>query len=90
MERTELFEKLGIPQTLSPVEMRLVGEDGNAFAILGRFMGAARRQGWDSDSINKVLIEAKSDDYNHLISTMVEVTYDENEDDYEEDYDDED
>lgn len=54
------------------VIMRLVGEDGNAFAIMGNFANAARRAGWSQEEINVVLNEAKSSDYNHLLATIME------------------
>nr|DAY41728.1 MAG TPA: hypothetical protein [Caudoviricetes sp.] len=53
------------------VELRLVGLDGNAFSLLGAFQRAARRQGWNSEDIQKVLEEAKSSDYDHLLLTLV-------------------
>lgn len=52
--------------------MKLVGEDGNAFAIMGRFNKAARKAGWSQDEIDKVLKEARSSDYNHLLATIAE------------------
>jgi hypothetical protein len=54
------------------VEMKLVGMDGNAFAIMGRFSGAARRAGWSKEEISAVLKEAQSSDYNHLLATIME------------------
>lgn len=54
----------------SKVKMKLVGEDGNAYAILGRFKLAAKRQGWTDDQIKTVLDKAMSGDYNNLLSTI--------------------
>lgn len=51
--------------------MKLVGEDGNAFAILGRFQKAARRSGWTKEQIHVVMKEAMSSDYNHLLATII-------------------
>lgn len=82
----DLASKLGLPENLNLVEMRLVGEDGNAFSILGRFADSAKKQGWDADSINKVLDEARAGDYNHLLRTIVAVS----DDTYSIDYDDDD
>jgi hypothetical protein len=62
---------------LPRVRMRLVGTDGNAFAILGRFKQSARRQGWDSESINAVLEQAMSGDYSNLIYTISQYADDE-------------
>jgi len=52
------------------VAMRLVGEDGNAFAVLGRFRRAAKAAGWTADEIKAVLDEATSGDYDHLLATI--------------------
>ena len=52
------------------VKMTLVGIDGNAFAIMGAFQREARRQGWTSEEINKVLEEARSSNYDHLLVTI--------------------
>jgi hypothetical protein len=56
---------------LPRVVMRLVGEDGNAFAILGRFRRAARAAGWTPDEIEAVYDEATSGDYDHLLATIL-------------------
>jgi hypothetical protein len=61
-----------MPQSLPKVVCPLVGEDGNAFAILGRFQRAARSAGWSREDISKVIDEAKSGDYNHLLCTIME------------------
>jgi hypothetical protein len=52
--------------------MRLVGEDGNAFAILGRFQRAARDAGWNREQIRAVMDDATSGDYDHLLAVMIE------------------
>lgn len=54
-----------------PVQLELVGINGNAYSLMGAFKGAARKQGWTSDDIDKVLEEAKSGDYDHLLQTLV-------------------
>ena len=52
------------------IKVRLVGEDGNAFSILGRVLGVMRDNGikneWDTFHA-----EATSDDYNHLLRTVM-------------------
>lgn len=40
------------------VNCKLAGEDGNAFATLSRFRGAARRAGWKEAEIRRVPDEA--------------------------------
>jgi len=56
------------------VQLELVGLDGNAFALMGAFQKAARRQGWTADEIKVVLDECRSGDYNHLLQTLMEHT----------------
>ncbi len=53
------------------VNLELIGVDGNAYAIMGLFSRQARREGWTQDEIDLVLEEAKSGDYNHLLSTIM-------------------
>lgn len=52
------------------VKLNLIGLDSNAFAILGAFKKAARKQGIDADEISRVIEEAMSGDYNHLLATI--------------------
>ena len=52
--------------------MRLVGEDGNAFAILGRMGQAMQKAGWSKDSIDATIKEATSGDYDHLLRTVTD------------------
>jgi hypothetical protein len=56
--------------TTKKVRLRLVGLDGNAFNLLGKFEAAARRQGWEPDEIAAVLDEAMSGAYSHLVGTL--------------------
>jgi hypothetical protein len=53
------------------IEFDLANCDGNAFAILGGWRRAARQQGWSEDTIEAVLAEAKSGDYDHLVQTIM-------------------
>ena len=73
------------------VKVKMVGEDGNAFACLGRCQQALRRAGkmemWDE--FHK---EATSGDYNHLLATLsdwFDVCFgnEDEDDEYEEDED---
>jgi len=52
--------------------VKLVGEDGNAFSILGRCARAARRAGWDKRRIDAFMAEATRGDYDHLLQTVLE------------------
>ena len=52
-------------------KLKLVGEDGNAFFIMGRATKAARKAGWTKEQTDAIMNEAMSDDYNHLLRTMM-------------------
>ena len=56
--------------TKKTVNLRLVGIDGNAYAIMGAFQKQARIENWTEEEIQTVLTEAKSGDYDHLINTI--------------------
>ena len=45
----------------------LTGQDGNAFAILGRTAAAMRQAGLPTDEIDGYFTEATSGDYDHLL-----------------------
>ena len=62
------------------VRLTLVGLDGNAFALLGAFRRAARKQGWTDEEISAVSEKAKSGDYNNLVATLAENCVDADED----------
>ncbi len=47
--------------------VRLVGEDGNAFAILGRVRRALREAGASPGYVERYTREATSGDYDHLL-----------------------
>ena len=53
------------------VRVPLVGEDGNAFAILGRVQKALRRAGVEPEEIRRFVREATADDYDHLLQTVM-------------------
>lgn len=52
------------------IEVELLGNDGNAFAILGAVKKALRRGGVPSSEIEKFMDEATSGDYNDLLNTV--------------------
>ena len=58
------------PRKLASV--KLVGEDGNAFAILGRCKKAARDAGVSAPEIQAFHAAATSGDYNNLLCTVME------------------
>jgi len=49
----------------------LVGQDGNAFMVLGLCQRAARRAGWTQEQIDKVINEMANGDYDHLLRTAM-------------------
>ena len=53
------------------VNVDLTAVDGNAFAIMGAFRRQAVREGWSQEDISLVLADAKSGDYDHLITTIM-------------------
>jgi hypothetical protein len=53
------------------VPMKLEGIDGNAFAILGAFITAAKKAGYYEEDYNPVIEEATSGDYDHLLQTII-------------------
>ncbi len=53
------------------VHVRLVGQDGNAFAILGRVMGALREAGVPDEERKRFEREATAGDYDELLATCM-------------------
>ena len=53
------------------VTVKLVGEDGNAFAIIGRVSKALKSRGYRK-AADQYIKEATSKDYDHLLSTTME------------------
>ena len=58
----------------SKFDFQMSGEDGNAYAIMGRFQRQARRNDWSEANIKLVLDEARSGDYNNLLYTFTKYT----------------
>ena len=58
-----------VPEAERPT-VKLIGEDGNAFAILGRVRRALRRSGYSEAKVEEFTEEATSSDYNHLLATV--------------------
>jgi hypothetical protein len=53
-------------------KVRLIGEDGNAFSILGIVSKALKSAGADKDYIDQYLKKAMDGDYNHLLGVTME------------------
>lgn len=52
-------------------KVKLVGSDGNAFAVLGKCIQAARKAKWTQDQITGFRDEATSGDYDHLLGVCM-------------------
>ncbi len=66
----EEFRKPGLPDG-AKVTVKLVGEDGNAFSILGRVSKALRRAGMP-EKAEEYLARATAGDYDHLLAVTLE------------------
>ena len=53
------------------VSVELVGQDGNAFVMIGRTSMALRRHGVGKDEITEFQNEAMSGDHNNVIQTIM-------------------
>jgi hypothetical protein len=51
--------------------VKLTGQDGNAFAILGLCQRAAKDAGWSQERRDEFMAEAQSGDYGHLLATAM-------------------
>lgn len=54
------------------IEVQLVGQDGNAFAIIGRVRRALRQGGVSEDQISSFCEEAMSGDYDNVLRTAMQ------------------
>jgi len=52
--------------------VKLVGQDGNAFAIMGKVSAALKRAGADKEYIDKYIEESTSGDYDNLLIVAME------------------
>jgi hypothetical protein len=57
--------------SISGLKLSLVGEDGNAFSILGRAQKVLRKGG-KGDLLNEFMEKAMSGDYDNLLHTCME------------------
>lgn len=54
------------------IHVQLIGQDGNAFFILGRCLQAMRRAGLSQEERDEFQKEATSGNYDHLLATCME------------------
>jgi len=59
------------PQSTRPT-VKLEGEDGNALAILGRCVRAARAAGWSHEELEEFKTDALAGDYAHLLHAVID------------------
>lgn len=57
---------------MSKPKLKLIGEDGNVFHIIGKAVKTARREGWSVAKINKFTNEMQSGDYNNALRVVQE------------------
>ena len=53
------------------VPYTLVGQNSNAYHLLGGWADAAKKNGWKKEDIDKVIEEATSGDYENLLRVLV-------------------
>ena len=68
----EASETISPPPPPGKLKGSLVGCDGNINAVFAKFQKEARRADWSQRTIDKVLKEAQSGDYNHALATIME------------------
>lgn len=52
-------------------ELKLLGENGSAFFILGRAISVARHEKWPQEKIDEFVKDAQSSDYDHLLQVCM-------------------
>lgn len=53
------------------ITVELIGQDGNAFFIIGRVRQALRRAGVSMEEVDTFAEEAMSGDYDHVLQTVL-------------------
>jgi hypothetical protein len=53
------------------IKVKLVGENGNAFAVLGRCSQAMKKAKCTPEQVNEFMQEATAGDYDHLLGTCM-------------------
>jgi hypothetical protein len=62
----------GIDVRYPEIFVQLTGEDGNAFAIMGRVISALKEAEVSQEEIDEYLRQSKSGDYDNLLRTAAE------------------
>lgn len=72
-----MSQVIEVPEGLIKPSVDLVGEDGNAFAIMGRVQRALRQAGNDDFTVMQYCEQATAGDYNHLLQVTLAFTEEE-------------
>jgi len=56
---------------MKKLNLNLVGKDGNSFFLMGYFQKEAKKAGWSSEEISKVINDATSGNYDHLLQVLI-------------------
>lgn len=67
------------------IRIAMVGENGNAFSIMGRVQKAMKKEGCTPEEVTEVLDVMKEGDYNHLLNAVMDIFSIDGEDDEDED-----
>lgn len=59
-----------LPENYEPPVVKLIGADGNAFAIMGKVTNVLKKAGY-RDLVKQYQQEAMSGDYNHLLQVSM-------------------
>lgn len=60
-----------MPETKTKLKLKIVGTDGDAFALLGRASQVMKKERWPKEKRDEILEEATAGDYNHLLQTLL-------------------
>ena len=52
------------------IKVRDLFSDGNAFALMGKCRGAAKKAGWSAERLKAFSDDCMSGDYNHLLTVV--------------------
>jgi hypothetical protein len=55
-----------------PIPLKLIGEDGNSFAIIAKAKTAARRAGWSHEQVDALVKDMMSGDRDHVLQVVME------------------
>lgn len=64
-------KKVMRPKVDKPM-VRLAGEDGNAYMVMGRVMRALRRMGFTAEQVQEYKTEATKGNYDNLLAVTME------------------